>query len=91
MMLFLQSGQDRKGAWGDPYGPKSPNLLTPTADRLGGSVQVVSSTNGDLGPSDDQRMEGKSGAPLNAQPEVEVVEETKYVLIHLIYIFERRA
>ncbi|XP_031570830.1 casein kinase I-like [Actinia tenebrosa] len=69
-----KSGQDRKGAWGDPYGPKSPNLLTPTTDRLGGSVQVVSSTNGDLGPGDDQ---GKSGAPLNTQPEVEVVEETK--------------
>jgi casein kinase 1 gamma len=39
---------------------------------LGGSVQVVSSTNGELGP------DGKSGAPLHVtQPEVEVVEETK--------------
>ena len=47
----------------------------PGADRHGGSVQVVSSTNGDLGPVSDH--EGKSGQPLNAQPEVEVVDDTK--------------
>ncbi|KAK3727920.1 hypothetical protein QZH41_016370 [Actinostola sp. cb2023] len=70
-----KSGQDRKGAWGDPHGLKSPGLLAPTADRLGGSVQVVSSTNGDLGPNEDPRMDGK--LPLNNLPEVEVVEETK--------------
>ena len=44
---------------------------------LGGSVQVVSSTNGELGG--DDRTERKSGVPLNAAPEVDVVEETKYV------------
>lgn len=37
---------------------------------LGGSVQVVSSTHGELGPD-------RTGAPLTVQPEVEVVEETK--------------
>ena len=43
---------------------------------------MVSSTNGDLGPADDSRLEGKAGTPLHAQPpEVEVVEETKYVSI----------
>ena len=65
---------------------KSSGLLAPTADRLGGSVQVVSSTNGDLGPVDDSRLEGKAGTPLHAQqqqPEVEVVEETKYVFMYI--------
>lgn len=47
-------------------------------NRLAGSVQVVSSTNGELGPSNDSQTEPKLGAHLNtAQPEVEVVEETK--------------
>lgn len=76
-----KSAQDRKGAWADnSQGLKSGGLLAPTADRLGGSVQVVSSTNGELGPVDDSRLEGKAGTPLHAQqqqPEVEVVEETK--------------
>ena len=40
-------------------------------------MQVVSSTNGELGPTEDNRLEGKSGTPLHTQPEVEVVEETK--------------
>ena len=46
---------------------------------------MVSSTNGDLAP-DDSRLEGKGGTPLHAQqqPEVEVVEETKYV--HVLFI-----
>ena len=47
-------------------------------------MQVVSSTNGDLLATEDNRLEGKAGTPLNAQqPEVEVVEETKYVFIIL--------
>ena len=49
---------------------------------------MVSSTNGDLGPADDSRIEGKAGTPLHAQqqqPEVEVVEETKYVFICINY------
>ena len=47
---------------------------------------MVSSTNGDLGPVDDSRLEGKAGTPLHAQqqPEVEVVEETKYVSINTV-------
>ena len=44
---------------------------------LAGSVQVVSSTNGDLGPSNDSPREPKLGGHLNTQPDVEVVEETK--------------
>lgn len=49
---------------------------------------MVSSTNGDLGPVDDSRLEGKAGTPLHAQqqqPEVEVVEETKYVFMYINY------
>lgn len=41
---------------------------------LGGSVQVVRSTTGELGG--DDKNDRKSGVPLTAPPEVEV-EETK--------------
>lgn len=54
-----------------PRNPHKPMLRPP----LAGSVQVVSSTNGELGG--DDRTERKSGVPLNAPPDVEVVEETK--------------
>lgn len=49
--------------------------LTP-ADRHG-SVQVVSSTNGELGGDDPA---GHSHTPITAQQEIEMAEETKYVL-----------
>ena len=51
--------------------------LTP-ADRHG-SVQVVSSTNGELGGDDPTG--GHSHTPITAQPEVEIIEETKYVYL----------
>ena len=41
--------------------------------------QVVSSTNGELG-GDDQTA-GHSNTPITVPPEVEVVDETKYVFI----------
>eukprot|EP00795_Rhopilema_esculentum_P006170 gene6170-11566_t len=46
---------------------------------LAGSVQVVSSTNGELGPSADDAnlVDRRTGVPLNSQPEVEMVDETK--------------
>ena len=52
---------------------------------LAGSVQVVSSTNGELGPSADDAnlVDRRTGVPLNSQPEVEMVDETKYV----VYVF----
>ena len=40
--------------------------------------QVVSSHNGDVAPDDPTA--GHSNTPITAQPEVEVVDETKYVL-----------
>uniref|UniRef100_A0A673AK55 non-specific serine/threonine protein kinase n=1 Tax=Sphaeramia orbicularis TaxID=375764 RepID=A0A673AK55_9TELE len=47
-----------------------------TAERLGGSVQVMSSTNGEL--NTDDPTAGHSNAPITAPTEVEVADETKY-------------
>jgi len=63
-------------AWTDQ--PRPPNnllggMLTP-ADRHG-SVQVMSSTNGELGVDDPTA--GQSNTPIAAQPDVDVVDETK--------------
>uniref|UniRef100_A0A6Q2XW92 non-specific serine/threonine protein kinase n=1 Tax=Esox lucius TaxID=8010 RepID=A0A6Q2XW92_ESOLU len=46
-----------------------------TADRLGGSVQVMSSTNGEL--NTDDPTAGHSNAPITAPAEVEVADDTK--------------
>uniref|UniRef100_A0AAR2JLY2 non-specific serine/threonine protein kinase n=1 Tax=Pygocentrus nattereri TaxID=42514 RepID=A0AAR2JLY2_PYGNA len=46
-----------------------------TADRLGGSVQVMSSTNGEL--NTDDPTAGHSNAPITAATEVEVADDTK--------------
>uniref|UniRef100_A0A8C3AUP2 non-specific serine/threonine protein kinase n=1 Tax=Cyclopterus lumpus TaxID=8103 RepID=A0A8C3AUP2_CYCLU len=46
-----------------------------TAERLGGSVQVMSSTNGEL--NTDDPTAGHSNAPITAPTEVEVSDETK--------------
>ncbi|KAH8295127.1 hypothetical protein KR018_007552, partial [Drosophila ironensis] len=71
--------QNAKGgvaAWPDVPKPGATlGNLTP-ADRHG-SVQVVSSTNGELNPDDPTA--GHSNTPITQQPEVEVVDETKYV------------
>ncbi|XP_071845462.1 casein kinase I-like isoform X2 [Apostichopus japonicus] len=65
--------QPDKKAWPDqPH--RHPNLQPPGAMDRHGSVQVVSSTNGDLGP--DDFTAGQSHAPI-APPEVDVVEDTK--------------
>ncbi|KZS04210.1 Casein kinase I [Daphnia magna] len=61
------------GTSGGPGGNLLGGTLTP-ADRHG-SVQVVSSTNGDLGGDDPA---GHSHTPITAQPEIEMAEETKY-------------
>ncbi|EDW34420.1 GL21596 [Drosophila persimilis] len=61
-------------AWPDVPKPGATlGNLTP-ADRHG-SVQVVSSTNGELNPDDPTA--GHSNTPITQQPEVEVVDETK--------------
>lgn len=53
--------------------------LTP-ADRHGGSVQVVSSTNGDL--TNDDPATGHSNTPITGPVELDAVSETKY-LFHI--------
>lgn len=69
------------GTSGGPGGNLLGGTLTP-ADRHG-SVQVVSSTNGDLGGDDPA---GHSHTPITAQPEIEMAEETKYD-IFLSFLF----
>ena len=48
-------------------------------------LQVVSSTNGELNTDDPLAV--PSNAPITTQAEVEVVDEAKYVLTSLFYIF----
>ncbi|XP_043233475.1 casein kinase I-like isoform X3 [Amphibalanus amphitrite] len=69
-------GSKAPSAW--PEGQRTINTtlgstLTP-ADRHG-SVQVMSSANGELGPDDPTA--GQSITPITAQPDVDVVDETK--------------
>ncbi|CAB3359136.1 Hypothetical predicted protein [Cloeon dipterum] len=70
-------GGVKGAAWSDVPKQSSNTLgnLTP-ADRHG-SVQVVSSTNGEL--ANDDPTAGHSNTPITAQAEVEIVDETKYV------------
>lgn len=46
-------------------------------DRHGGSVQVVSSANGDL--TNDDPLTGHSNTPITEQADIDVVSDTKYV------------
>lgn len=79
LCFFIQPTPTGK-AWPDVHGIRlsSNNLVPPPTNHLAGSVQVLSSTNGELGPSEGSHMEPRLGPHLNTtQPEVEVVEETK--------------
>ncbi|CAH1798067.1 unnamed protein product [Owenia fusiformis] len=70
-----KQANQRGTAWGEQ--PRGNNLLGAnlmSADRHGGSVQVVSSTNGELGGDDPG---GHSNTPITPQAEVEHVDETK--------------
>uniref|UniRef100_A0A8C4TPZ0 non-specific serine/threonine protein kinase n=1 Tax=Erpetoichthys calabaricus TaxID=27687 RepID=A0A8C4TPZ0_ERPCA len=67
-----------KGTWeSQPTPVTSRELLGShlTVDRLGGSVQVMSSTNGEL--NTDDPTAGHSNAPITAPAEVEVADDTK--------------
>ncbi|CAG5134907.1 unnamed protein product [Candidula unifasciata] len=67
------SNQRGHPAWGEQ--PRHTYLGDNLAsNRHGGSVQVVSSTNGELAPEDPG---GQSNTPIAAQPEVEITDETK--------------
>ncbi|XP_034660028.1 casein kinase I isoform X5 [Drosophila subobscura] len=74
-------------AWPDVPKPGATlGNLTP-ADRHG-SVQVVSSTNGELNPDDPTA--GHSNTPITQQPEVEVVDETNGSLYSRCCCFFKR-
>ncbi|KAK2704431.1 hypothetical protein QYM36_016730, partial [Artemia franciscana] len=60
-------------SWADQKTGLTSGNLTP-ADRHG-SVQVVSSTNGELGGDDPTA--GHSNTPITAQPEVDTSDDTK--------------
>ncbi|XP_065337447.1 casein kinase I isoform X7 [Cloeon dipterum] len=72
--LIIEEGGVKGAAWSDVPKQSSNTLgnLTP-ADRHG-SVQVVSSTNGEL--ANDDPTAGHSNTPITAQAEVEIVDET---------------
>ncbi|MBN3276771.1 KC1G1 kinase, partial [Polyodon spathula] len=72
------ASSERRGAWEvQPNRQTNTSYLTShlAADRHGGSVQVVSSTNGELNADDP--LAAHSSAPITAQAEVEVVDEAK--------------
>uniref|UniRef100_A0A8C8I1W8 non-specific serine/threonine protein kinase n=1 Tax=Oncorhynchus tshawytscha TaxID=74940 RepID=A0A8C8I1W8_ONCTS len=74
------AASDRRGAWdAQPHRQTNSSYLSSShlaADRHGGSVQVVSSTNGELNADDPMTAHSHSIA---AQADVEVVDEAKYV------------
>ncbi|XP_059486191.1 casein kinase I isoform X15 [Neocloeon triangulifer] len=74
--LVIEEGGVKGAAWSDVPKQSSNTLgnLTP-ADRHG-SVQVVSSTNGEL--ANDDPTAGHSNTPITAQAEVEIVDETNF-------------
>ncbi|CAH1254540.1 casein kinase I-like isoform X2 [Branchiostoma lanceolatum] len=63
------------------------NLMVPNPE-LRGSVQVVSSTNGEL--NNDDPTAGHSNAPITQQADVEVVDETKYEKLCCCFFKRRR-
>nr|XP_017103291.1 casein kinase I isoform X2 [Drosophila bipectinata] len=85
--LAKQNAKGGVAAWPDVPKPGATlGNLTP-ADRHG-SVQVVSSTNGELNPDDPTA--GHSNTPITQQPEVEVVDETNGSLYSRCCCFFKR-
>ncbi|XP_078252404.1 casein kinase I isoform X4 [Rhinoraja longicauda] len=66
---------EHRGAWDTQQANPHQLRAHLAADRHGGSVQVVSSTNGEL--NTDDPTAGHSNAPITAPAEVEVMDETK--------------
>ncbi|XP_042189722.1 casein kinase I isoform X3 [Callorhinchus milii] len=78
MQQTKHQSSDHRGAWDAQCNQQAnPQHLRAhlAADRHGGSVQVVSSTNGEL--NTDDPTAGHSNAPITAPAEVEVMDETK--------------
>lgn len=66
----------KQNAWPEASKQSTLGNLTP-ADRHG-SVQVVSSTNGEL--NNDDPTAGHSNTPITQPQEIELLDETKWVL-----------
>ncbi|XP_066037492.1 casein kinase I isoform X6 [Chamaea fasciata] len=66
---------DHRAAWDSQQTNPHHLRVHLASDRPGGSVQVVSSTNGEL--NTDDPTAGRSNAPITAPAEVEVMDETK--------------
>lgn len=79
-LIYVQN--TGKSAWPEASKQSTLGNLTP-ADRHG-SVQVVSSTNGEL--NTDDPTAGHSNTPITQPQEMELLDETKYVNI-FFYLF----
>lgn len=71
----MQFQTNKTNAWPEASKQSTLGNLTP-ADRHG-SVQVVSSTNGEL--NTDDPTAGHSNTPITQPQEIELLDETKYV------------
>ncbi|XP_075303455.1 casein kinase I isoform X6 [Opisthocomus hoazin] len=86
-----QLSTDHRAAWDSQQANPHRLRAQLAADRHGGSVQVVSSTNGEL--NTDDPTAGRSNAPITAPAEVEVMDETncqKVLNMWCCCLFKRR-
>ncbi|XP_052598156.1 casein kinase I isoform X1 [Peromyscus eremicus] len=74
MQQSKNQSADHRAAWDSQQANPHHLRAHLAADRHGGSVQVVSSTNGEL--NTDDPTAGRSNAPITAPTEVEVMDET---------------
>ncbi|XP_038625947.1 casein kinase I isoform X2 [Tachyglossus aculeatus] len=70
-----QMAADHRAAWDSQQGNPHHLRAHLATDRHGGSVQVVSVTNGEL--NTDDPTAGRSNAPITAPAEIEVLDESK--------------
>ncbi|XP_037979366.1 casein kinase I isoform X3 [Motacilla alba alba] len=84
MQQSKNQSTDHRAAWDSQQ--TNPHHLRAhlASDRHGGSVQVVSSTNGEL--NTDDPTAGRSNAPITAPAEVEVTDETNYVTLRAVLV-----
>ncbi|XP_071887107.1 casein kinase I isoform X10 [Anas platyrhynchos] len=75
MQQSKNQATDHRAAWNSQQANTHHLKAHLAADRHGGSVQVVSSTNGEL--NTDDPTAGRSNVPIAAPAEVEVTDETK--------------
>lgn len=83
--MFFQNAS-KTNAWPEASKQSTLGNLTP-ADRHG-SVQVVSSTNGEL--NNDDPTAGHSNTPITQPQEIELLDETKYVSVSCLITVKKR-